>query len=161
MTAPAKPQYALGPLSLSHLDGVHPALVSIVKVAITITDQDFGVHEGLRSLETQRKYVAKGVSQTMNSRHLKQTDGWGHAVDLVPYVDGTLRWEWPLIYPIAAAVHKVAQASSVRLRWGGVWDRALNQLDASAMSMRAAVQDYTERHPGPDFIDGPHFELMP
>jgi peptidoglycan L-alanyl-D-glutamate endopeptidase CwlK len=54
----------------------------------------------------------------------------------------------------------------VGLRWGGCWDRSLDELaDAAATletapaAMRAAVAGYCARHLGPDFIDGPHFEL--
>ena len=71
--------YALGKRSLERLVGVHPDLVRVVKRAIELTDHDFSVIEGLRALETQRAYVAKGASKTMNSRHLT-----GYAVDLYP-----------------------------------------------------------------------------
>lgn len=36
----------------------------------------------MRDIETQRKYLATGKSTTMNSKHLKQSDGYSHAVDL-------------------------------------------------------------------------------
>ena len=55
----------------------------------------------------------------------------------------------------AAAVQK-----GVRIRWGGVWDRCLNDLPADPAGLEEAVKAYCARHPGPDFIDGPHFELM-
>lgn len=76
--------YQLGKTSLQRLDGVHPNLVRVVRRAIEITAQDFSVNEGLRTLERQRRLVASGASQTLNSKHLKQADGFGHAVDLVP-----------------------------------------------------------------------------
>jgi peptidoglycan L-alanyl-D-glutamate endopeptidase CwlK len=47
----------------------------------------------------------------------------------------------------------------VSLTWGGVWDRRLNDLPADADGIEAAVKAYCARHPGPDFIDGPHYEL--
>ena len=65
------------------LKGVNPKLVAVVERAIEISKVDFGVTEGLRTVETQRKYVATGKSRTMNSMHLT-----GHAVDLVAFVDG-------------------------------------------------------------------------
>ncbi len=148
--------YILGPKSLQHLEGVHPDLVAVVHGAIKLTTQDFGVHEGLRSIETQKKYVDAGVSKTMDSKHLLQPDGLGHAVDLVPYIDGTLRWEWPPIYKVASAVQATAISLNVKLRWGGVWDKVLNDLGPK---LEAEVHAYGERHPGPDFLDGPHFEL--
>lgn len=149
--------YTLGQTSLDHLSGVHPSLVRVEKRAIELTRQDFGVHEGVRTLDTQRLYFARGVSKTMDSKHLKQSDGYGHAVDNVPYLDGKLRWEWPLIFPMAKAVQAAAIELNVPLRWGAVWDRPLAQLSAN---LEYEVEQYKIRHSGPDFLDGPHFELM-
>lgn len=147
----------LGEQSLAALEGVHPSLVACVKDAITTTRQDFGVHEGLRSKATQQEYVRRGVSKTMSSKHLKQSDGFGHAVDLVPYVAGSLRWEWPLIYPIAAAMQGAALRLGVKLRWGGVWSKTINELREP---LHVEVEKYCAEHPGPDFLDGPHYELV-
>ena len=53
--------YSLSNRSLKKLDGVHPDLVDVVKRAIEITEIDFGVSEGVRTLETQKEYLEKGV----------------------------------------------------------------------------------------------------
>jgi peptidoglycan L-alanyl-D-glutamate endopeptidase CwlK len=63
----------------------------------------------------------------MNSRHLT-----GHAVDLGAWVDGTVRWDWPLYYKIADAMLKAAKELNVAVEWGGHWST---------------------------FKDGPHFQL--
>lgn len=155
--------YTLGQRSRANLAGVHPDLVRVVERAITLTTQDFAVHDGTRSMAEQREFVRRGVSKTLHSRHLVNPDGFGHAVDLVPVVGGQLRWEWPPIYAVAAAMRQAAQACGVALVWGGAWDRPLQDLgaaaDAGAAAMKATVAAYCARHPGPDFIDGPHFEL--
>ena len=151
--------FALGATSLSRLGGVHPKLVAVVQHAINLTIQDFTVQEGLRTLETQKEYMARGVTRTMASKHLKQADGYGHAVDLVPWVDGQPRWEWPPIYNIASAMREAALQTGVILRWGGVWDRKLNELMPGPGSLKAAVLEYQGRLAGPDFLDGPHDEL--
>ena len=152
--------FVLGEKSLRELQGVHPLIVSVVKRAIELTTQDFSVHDGLRTPEEQRVLVARGASKTLRSKHLRQEDGFGHAVDLVPYVNGKLRWEWPLIYPIASAVHRAAQELRVPLRWGGVWDRELAELSGSPEGLERAVQDYAARFGRGAFLDGPHFELI-
>ena len=152
--------FVLGAKSLLKLDDVSPALVGLVKRAIELTPVDFGVHDGVRSLQTQRAMVASGASKTLDSKHLVQPDGFGHAVDLVPYIDGQLRWEWTPIYSIAAAMSQAAIEQRVRLRWGGCWDRQLTDLGFTADAMKRAVAAYCLRHPGPDFIDGPHYELL-
>jgi len=63
----------------------------VVERATEITSVDFAVHDGLRRIEEQREYVARGVSQTMASKHLPQADGYAHAVVLVPWIGGRLR----------------------------------------------------------------------
>lgn len=119
--------YRLSKRSIGRLEGVHPDLVQVVMEAIRITSVDFTVLEGLRSVDRQRELVAKGASTTMNSRHIT-----GHAVDLGAYVDGEIRWDWPLYHKIADAVLEAAKNQSVDLEWGGHWK---------------------------SFPDGPHFQL--
>jgi peptidoglycan L-alanyl-D-glutamate endopeptidase CwlK len=148
--------YTLSLRSKTELVGVHPDLVRVVEKAIQITTQDFGVHDGLRTMREQEEYIAKGASRTRNSKHLKQPDGFGHAVDLVPYINGKLRWEWGAIWPIARAVRMASAEQGVSLIWGGVWDRRLGDLD---LVLQDAVEEYCKRHPGPDFLDGPHYQL--
>jgi len=98
---------------MQNLSGVHPDLVAVVKRAIEITEADFVVIEGVRHIERQRQLVAKGASQTMNSRHLT-----GHAVDLAPY---PLSWDWEYFYPIADAMKGAADELDVAIVWGGDW----------------------------------------
>lgn len=154
-------QYQLGHKSKGELVGVHPDLVRVVYRAIQLTVQDFSVHDGLREIAEQIEYVRTGASKTLKSKHLKQSDGLGHAVDLVPYVNGKLRWEWPLIYRMAEAVHRAAQQEKVVLRWGAVWDRTFNELDVT--DLESEVQKYVARRKKMKkraFLDGPHFELV-
>jgi len=151
--------FRLGTGSLEELKGVHPILVGVVKRTIEITTVDFTVHDGLRTRAQQQSYVDRGVSKTMNSKHLPQEDGYGHAVDLVPYIEGKLRWEWKPIFHIACAFDQAATEHNVRIRWGGVWDRIMLDYGGSPEAIEKAVAEYCRRHPGPDFIDGPHYEL--
>lgn len=46
---------------------------------------DHSIVDGARSLIEQQKNVAKGVSKTMDSKHLPQADGTSHAVDATPF----------------------------------------------------------------------------
>jgi len=153
----------LGNKSRTNLIGVIPSLVRVVEHAIALTKQDFTVQEGLRSLETQKLYVARGVSQTLASKHLRQVDGFVHAVDLVPWLNGQPRWEWALIYPVAAAMRDAAVAEGVNLRWGGTWS-LLNDINPGAAEMEKAVQRYVKARLAMGkkaFIDGPHYEVTP
>ncbi|MFA1686573.1 M15 family metallopeptidase [Achromobacter dolens] len=119
--------------SLDRLSGVHPDLVAVVKLAIQRTAVDFTVVEGLRTAERQRELVAQGASQTQNSYHLKQTDGYGHAVDLAPLVGGAIPWDdWAQFRALAETVKECAAELGVPVEWGGDWKT---------------------------FKDGPHFQI--
>lgn len=152
--------FKLGTKSREKLIGVHIRLVVVVEQAIEASKQDFTVFEGVRSLERQRKLKASGASRTLKSKHLIQPDRYGHAVDLVAWIDGEPRWEWGPAYEIALAMrHAAVDQGAGDIYWGGVWDRPLVSLPATVKGIQSAVKEYCVRHPGPDFIDGPHFQL--
>lgn len=102
--------------SLSNLAGVHPDLQLVVKEALILSDIDFMVLEGKRTLARQKELVAIGASHTMNSRHLT-----GHAVDLAPYIQGGISWHWPHYHHLAGWVKKAAEDMGVPIEWGGDW----------------------------------------
>ncbi len=150
--------YSLGKRSRAELTGVDPDLVRTVERAIEITSVDFTVHDGIRTVAEQKRYVAEGVSWTMRSKHLE-----GRAVDLVPWINGKPRWEWPPIYRIAAAMHQASAELGVTLRWGGVWDRNLGDLAGTPAGLEEAVADYVARRRAAGkraSIDGPHYEIV-
>ena len=107
--------FKLSQKSLDRLSGVHPDLVAVVKRAIEITEVDFAVLEGVRSLARQEQLFKAGGSTTMRSRHLT-----GHAVDLGAYV-GQIRWDWPLYDKIALAMKAAAIELQIAIEWGGDW----------------------------------------
>lgn len=146
--------FQFGERSLAELSGVHGDLVRVVHRALELSTVDFAVHDGIRTVEQQAEYVRAGVSWTMESRHLG-----GYAVDLVPYVNGKLRWEWPPIYLVATAVRVAAIELAVQIRWGGAWDRRLNDLTDPLEDAVAAYVARRKRLKAKASIDGPHFEL--
>ena len=108
--------FNLSSRSLERLQGVHPDLVRVVKLAIVLTDVDFAVTEGVRTTARQRVLVEAGASTTMNSRHIT-----GHAVDLAAYVNGKLAWDWPLYHKLAVAMKQAAKELNISIVWGGDW----------------------------------------
>lgn len=102
--------------SLKNLQGVHEDLVFVVHRAAEITDLDFIVTEGLRTIEKQKLLFDKGASKTMKSRHLT-----GHAVDLAAVVDGEVRWDFPLYDKLAVTMKEAAQIENIHIEWGGSW----------------------------------------
>jgi len=108
--------YQLGKRSRMRLQGVHPDLVAVVERAIDITETDFTVLEGLRSMTRQKALYQAGASKTMNSRHLT-----GHAVDLGAYVDHQVDWSWPLYHELAHAMKTASRELDIEIEWGGDW----------------------------------------
>lgn len=147
--------FKLSERSLLNLRGVDDRLVKVVQRAIEITKVDFGVIEGLRTIERQRELVAQGASQTMTSRHIQ-----GKAVDLMAYIGPRASWELNLYDDIADAMKTAAIEQDVSLRWGGAWQvtdiRKWQGTMASAMNAYIDERRAQGRRP---FIDGPHFEL--
>lgn len=146
-------EFKFGERSEQELAGVHADLVRVVRRALELSAVDFAVHDGKRTEAEQRKLVAAGASQTMKSRHLT-----GHAVDLVPYINGKLRWEWPPIFTIARAVKQAAAEFGQPIRWGGCWCR----LDQTEEPLEDRVAEYVQMRKAigkSAFLDGPHHEL--
>jgi peptidoglycan L-alanyl-D-glutamate endopeptidase CwlK len=148
--------YKLSQRSLDRMEGVDERLVAVVKHAITATKTDFGVIQGLRTIEMQKALVAKGASQTMKSKHLD-----GLAVDLMAYIGGRGSWELNLYDDLADAMAEGANAAGCKVRWGAAWH--IDSIGQYKGTMEDAMNEYIDlrrsqgRRP---FIDGPHFELM-
>ncbi|EEO8517980.1 M15 family metallopeptidase [Salmonella enterica subsp. enterica serovar Rubislaw] len=102
--------------SENNLKGVNPDLVKIVRRALQLSPVDFGITEGLRTVERQRQLVAAGKSQTMNSRHIS-----GHAVDVFAYPTSAGSWEWKYYEQIATAFKQAAKELNIPVEWGGDW----------------------------------------
>lgn len=120
--------YTLSQRSLSNLNGVHQDLVQVVHQALALSEYDFVVIEGLRSLARQKELMKEGKSKTLKSRHLT-----GHAVDIVPLVNGAIPWQdWSAFESVSKAMKKAAYQLNVSINWGGDWI---------------------------SFRDGPHYEL--
>jgi peptidoglycan L-alanyl-D-glutamate endopeptidase CwlK len=135
--------FTLGNNSRAKLNGVHPKLVAVIERAIEITEQDFSVLEGCRSQQRQWELYGQGrtigemraagapmsvlaqpampkVTWVTKSNHMPKPDGFGHAVDLVPY---PLDWNDLSKYDaIKRAMFAAAAELKTKLRWGADWD---------------------------------------
>lgn len=100
---------------------------------------DCSVIEGKRSEEKQKENLAKGVSQTMNSKHVYPLGQPSLAVDVAPF---PIVWgDTERFYAFGGFVVGVATVLGIKLRWGGDWD---------------SDRDLKDQR----FIDLPHFELV-
>lgn len=133
----------LGARSLSRLEGVHPDLVRVVKRAADMSNLDFTVLEGVRTIARQRELLKLGATTTLNSRHLT-----GHAVDLGVLIGRDVRWDWSLYLKLGEVMRAASLNENVPIRWGGTW------------KLLSAIQGpITAKILSRSFPDGPHFEL--
>ena len=148
--------FKLSQKSIDRFDGVKNELIDVVTRAIEISTVDFGVTEGLRTIETQQKYVETGKSQTMDSKHLT-----GDAIDLVAYINGQVSWELNLYDNLADAMKQAAIEKNVGIRWGAAWNVPDIRLWRGTMeeAMNYYIDERRKKNKRP-FIDGPHFELV-
>lgn len=144
--------YSFGAGSEAKLVGLHPDLVKVLRKAISISDIDFTIIEGVRSATRQAALYAQGrtkpgpiVTWVKTSNHQVKEDGYGYAVDIYPYpVSLVLQHKpkeyEPLFDEIAKVMFAAAALVGVTIRWGADWD-----------------MDNMPRERGE--TDNPHFEL--
>lgn len=127
--------------SLANLQGVHPTLVDLIKEITQFFD--CSILGGTRTAEEQTEFLAKGMTQTMNSLHLIQKDGYGHAIDVAPTPQ-----QWDNSPQAKLTKYEVqciaflfyakgyAQAKGIKIRIGADWngnnlwtDNMFNDLD--------------------------------
>jgi peptidoglycan L-alanyl-D-glutamate endopeptidase CwlK len=113
--------FTLNTRSLSRLEGVHSDLVKVVKLAVEYSKIEFIVTEGKRTLERQKQLFAKGASKTLHSRHIPDSTGICHAVDLAALVDGKISWGMQLYREIEKAMRYAAKKLYITIESGINW----------------------------------------
>lgn len=162
--------YSFGAGSNARMIGLHPLLIQVLRKAITITDIDFMIMEGVRSDEqcyinfgrgrTEAECALAGcpvrfarphdskvtwLNHPLSSNHRKKADGFGHAVDLYPYpvslvLNAKASAYEPLFDQIAGVMFTAAEELGIDIRWGADWN------------MNKIPRERGE-------TDNPHFEL--
>lgn len=119
--------------SKTSLAGIHPDLVRVLNAAIVDTPIDFTVTDGVRTTAQQQSLYAQGRSKPgprvtnadgvrNRSNHQPHADGYGHAVDLYPYINGRVDVDNDrALTVIAGHIKAVAARLGVPLTWGGDW----------------------------------------
>ena len=147
--------FKLSQRSLSRLEGVNDQLKLCVLHAIKVTKVDFGVIEGVRTVERQKELVESGACREMKSRHIDRL-----TVARMPYDRHRRSWELNLYDDIADAMKESALEHGVSLRWGAAWHiddvRNWNGTMEDAMNAYIDLRRSQGRRP---YIDAPHFEL--
>lgn len=147
----------LGKNSLKIMQGLHPDLIRLIEASIIDTPVDFSITSGTRTTKEQQALYAQGRTTKgsivtekdgikKKSNHQPHVDGFGHAFDFCPYINGALAWNNTSAF-IAIALHikDKAKCLSIKVRWGADWD-----MDG----VTKAQGDKDE-----NFVDLPHIEL--
>ena len=146
--------FVLGKKSLDTLVGVDPKLLLVVNRAIQLTQVDFRVNEGVRTIARQKQLLKEGKTQTLKSKHIE-----GKAVDLVALVDNKVNWDASYYIQIAEAMRLAAIELNIPVRWGGCWLGDINNYGSS----QVAIDTYKKvrKQQGKSvFLDLVHFELV-
>ncbi|MDD5395215.1 MAG: M15 family metallopeptidase [Thiothrix sp.] len=116
--------FFLSERSKANLDDVHPSLVRVITAAIVASPEDFTVIEGKRTRERQLELynAVPRRTWTLNSLHLEQPDGFGHAVDLAIIENGKVVDDLSRYEAINAHIQQIAFKLGVGgIEWGGDW----------------------------------------
>ena len=131
--------FKFGKGSLEKLSTVNPDLKLVMTEVIKLTPIDFGITEGIRSLERARQLKAEGKSKVGDkSKHCI-----GNAVDIVCYDNGKVTWEYEYYEAVAGVVGEVSDILNIKIRWGGSWVTGDFKLNRNM-----------------SFIDAVHFEII-
>ena len=130
--------YQFGKSSQERLDTCHPDLRLILSEAIKVSPVDFGISEGVRSVQKQLDYFLHGKSrldprnpeQAKKAKHLPGPDGLSTAADFYAYVPGRndLAYDFNHLSLVAGVVLSTAKRLKNEgkvthgIRWGGNWD---------------------------------------
>lgn len=129
-------------LSDKRLKTCDKRLQSIMYRAIQVTDVDFGIAEGYRTVERQQELFKEGKTKidgiTAISNHNVNPS---IAVDIYGYVNGKADYSVPVMCYLAGLIRACAIELGYKIRWGGNWDQ-----DGEILTDQ-------------NFDDLPHFEL--
>jgi peptidoglycan L-alanyl-D-glutamate endopeptidase CwlK len=141
--------YIFGRTSKKRLATCHKDLIKIMNLALSVSQMDFGIAEGHRSLELQLKYFREGKSKIDGvTRKGKHNYSPSLAADIFPFINGKAKWSNEELSYLAGVIHACSEILlkqgeiSHRIRWGGNWD-----MDGVILHDQS-------------FDDRPHFELI-
>jgi len=131
------PQFGKG--SLAALDGVHPNLVKVLKAAIANSPIDFTIVEGATIVTGKKNLYAQGRDGKggkivtyadgikNKSNHQVKADGYGHAFDFAPYVNGKIDWnDHSKFKKIADHIVNTGAKMGIKVVAGYYWKRPVD-----------------------------------
>ena len=141
--------FKFGKKSQEELNTCDKDLIKVMNEVIKISDIDFGISEGFRSLDMQYQYFKEGKSK-IDGINVKGKHNYNPslAVDIYPYIEGKVKWDNEHLSYLAGLIHGVSEILFLekkithKVRWGGNWD-----MDGEILIDQS-------------FDDRPHFELI-
>lgn len=122
--------YYFNDSSMKKLSTCHPDLILIMNAAINITEVDFGIAEGHRSIERQKELFADKKSKIDGVNKLsKHNHEPSMAVDIYPVVNGRVDYSLHTCCYLAGVIQAASNYLDLNLRlshivrWGGNWDQ--------------------------------------
>lgn len=138
--------FTLTATDLARMQELHPNMIKLIKRAAELTIIPFKVVEGVRSQQqcminygkgrNAAECVVKGIpgsyaqpnlgkvtwlNHPLQSKHTKQADGFGHAVDLLP-----APYDWKdvkLFDQLDKVMVAAAKELNIHIRWGADWNQ--------------------------------------
>lgn len=120
----------------------HPDLITVLEWGIRRTVTDFTIYDGGRTLQTQQGHVDSGASMTLNSRHRFDEHRIFYAVDLAPWINGTIDWSPEKYIPIFNAIFEGAAHYGIPLDWGGWWKSFKGDFNHIALDRKHYPKDF-------------------
>ena len=140
--------YHFSKRSLDRLQTCHEDLQKIAKEALSLSDIDFAVTEGHRSVVRQRLLYATGKSKIDGQKKKSKHNHFpAQAFDIVACIRGKTSYQECYLAYLGGVLMTTAQRllnerqTTHALRWGGNWDQ-----DGEIVTDQ-------------NFVDMPHFEL--
>ena len=141
--------YKFGKTSKVRLATCHKDIQVIMNTAISLSNVDFGIAEGERSLAKQLQYFNEGKSKIDGVKKKgKHNYSPSLAADIYPYFENGAKWDNEHLSYLSGIIHAVSEILfntgkiTHKIRWGGNWDMdGIILIDQS-------------------FDDRPHFELV-
>lgn len=130
-----KPQngFVFGKRSRDSLNGVNKQLVTLAELALSVSDVDFTVIEGLRTAERQAQLLREKKTKVAHSKHQD-----GLAIDVMPV---GAEWNKPEQWlPVLDAFYRAGKLLNIPIRFGYTWTKSPHDAPAK-------------------FLDAPHIEL--
>jgi peptidoglycan L-alanyl-D-glutamate endopeptidase CwlK len=127
----------------------HVDLQLIMHTAVRISNVDFGIAEGHRSVELQQQYFKEGKSKIDGITTLgKHNYTPSKAADIYAWVNNAISYDKETLSYLAGLIHGVADMLfeqgkiTHKIRWGGNWN------DDGTILL------------GQSLVDRPHYELI-